>query len=165
MEQVKIRQVTVDDLEACFVVETACFRPCESAEKETVALRIAKFPQGFLVAELGGQLVGMLNSGCTNKEDLSDEDLKKLVGHDADGRNLVVFSLAVHPNFQKLGIARQLMLRFFEEARKLEKQKILLICKQELVGYYQRLGFTHLGQSRSQHGGSVWHEMSVALRQ
>jgi ribosomal protein S18 acetylase RimI-like enzyme len=163
MENVNIRQVTAEDLEACFVIETACFPPSESADKETIALRIAKFPQGFLVAEVAGQLVGMLNSGCTNKADLSSEDLKKLIGHDAAGGNLVVFSLAVHPNFQKRGIARRLMMCFFEEARRLEKQKILLICKQELVGYYQRLGFVHLGGSKSTHGGSVWHEMGFFM--
>jgi ribosomal protein S18 acetylase RimI-like enzyme len=163
MEQINIRQVTADDLETCFVVETACFSPAESAEKETIALRIAKFPQGFLVAELGGQLVGMLNSGCTNKTDLCDEDLKKLMGHDPDGGNLVVFSLAVHPKFQKRGIARRLMLCFFETACRLKKQKILLICKQELIGYYRGLGFAHLGESKSTHGGSVWHEMAFSV--
>ena len=163
MEQVNIRQVTAGDLKACFVVETACFPPSESAEKETIALRIATFPQGFLVAELGGQLVGMLNSGCTDNADLSDEDLKKLMGHDRDGRNLVVFSLAVHPKFQKRGIARQLMLYFFEAARRLKKQKVLLICKQELIDYYRGLGFVHLGESKSMHGGSVWHEMAFSV--
>ncbi len=163
MEQVNIRQVTAGDIEACFVVETACFPPAESAEKKTIALRIAKFPQGFLVAELGGQLVGMLNSGCTNKTDLSDEDLKKLMGHDPDGGNLVIFSLAVHPGFQRRGIARQLMLCFFETARRLKKQKILLICKQDLIDYYRRLGFVHIGESKSMHGGAVWHEMAFSV--
>jgi hypothetical protein len=55
------------------------------------------------------------------------------------------------------------MLRFFEDAKKLKKEKILLICKQELIGYYQRLGFVHLGESKSLHGGSVWHEMSLSI--
>ena len=73
--------------------------------------------------ELNGQLVGMLNSGCTNKEDISDEELKKLIGHDKDGRNLVIFALAVLPEFQKQGIARRLMPRFFEEAKNLKKKK------------------------------------------
>jgi ribosomal protein S18 acetylase RimI-like enzyme len=161
--EINIRQVTANDLDACHVVETACFPPMEAAEKETIALRIAQFPQGFLVAELDGQIAGMLNSGCTNKEDFSNEELKKLIGHDADGRNLVVFSLAVHPKYQKHGIAKRLMLRFFEDAKKLEKEKVLLLCKQELIGYYQRLGFVYLGESKSLHGGSVWHEMSYSI--
>jgi ribosomal protein S18 acetylase RimI-like enzyme len=129
VNQVDIRRGTANDLDGCFLVEETCFPPSEAAERETISLRIAKFPQGFLVAELNRQLVGMLNSGSTNKEDISDEKLKKLIGHDEDGRNLVVFALAVLPEFQKKGIARQLMLKFFEEARNLKKKKIMLICK------------------------------------
>jgi len=157
-----IRNVSPQDLDACFEVETACFPPAESAEKDTIALRLAQFPQGFWVAELDGQIVGMLNSGCSDSEDLSDEGLKKLMGHDPQGRNLIVFSLAVLPAFQKRGIARNLMLRFFEQAEKLQKRRILLLCKQELIAYYESLGFTRLGKSNATHGGAIWYEMSFS---
>ena len=163
VNQVNIRRVTANDLDGCVLVEKSCFLPSEAAERETIGLRIATFTQGFLVAELNGQMVGMLNSGCTNKEDISDEELKKLIGHDKDGRNLVVFALAVLPEFQKQGIARRLMLAFFEEARKLKKEKIMLICKSDLIAYYQGLGFTHMGISNSTHGGSIWHEMTLSV--
>ena len=163
MNQVNIRRVTKNDLDGCFLIEETCFPPSEAAERETIRLRIATFPQGFLVVELNGQLIGMLNSGCTNKEDISDEEFKKLIGHDKDGRNLVIFALAVLPEFQKQGIARRLILRFFEEARNLKKKKIMLICKSDLITYYERLGFKHVGISNSTHGGSTWHDMSLSV--
>ena len=100
MNQVNIKRVTGNDLDGCFFVEEACFPPSEAAEKGTIGLRIAAFPQGFLVAELNGQFVGMLNSACTNKEDISDEELKKLIGHDKDGKNLVVFAWQSCLNFK-----------------------------------------------------------------
>src|SRR5512139_2038440 len=110
MNEINIRQVLADDLEACFLVEVSTFPPQEAATRETIQRRIERFPQGFLVAELDEKIVGMLNSASTHKEDISDEELKQLVGHDPDGANMVVFALAVLPEFQKRGIARQLMI-------------------------------------------------------
>jgi hypothetical protein len=52
---------------------------------------------------LGG--VGIINSGATNKVDISDEELKQLVGHDPAGNNMIVFALAILSEFQKRGIA------------------------------------------------------------
>jgi predicted N-acetyltransferase YhbS len=74
---------------------------------------------------------------------------------------MVVFALAVLPEFQKRGIARQLMFRFVEKAWALEKENILLLCKQQLVPYYERIGFAHVGLSRSTHGGAEWHEIQL----
>lgn len=164
MNKIIIRNVLPGDLEECYLVEISGFPPEEAATRETIQLRIDTFPQGFLVAEMNGRIVGILNSAATNKEDLSDEELKQLVGHDPHGKNLVVFALAVLPEFQKRGIAGQMMNKFIEEARARNKQNVLLMCKQHLIAYYERMGFTHAGLSRSTHGGAQWHEMRLALK-
>lgn len=163
MLDVLIRHVLPKDLEGCFHVETTGFPPEEAASRETIKLRLETFPQGFLVAELKGQIIGILNSAATNKADISDEELKQLIGHDPNGRNMVVFALAVLPEFRKQGIARQLMLHFIHEMRENQKEAILLLCKRELITYYERLGFAHVSLSRSTHGGVEWHEMRYAL--
>jgi ribosomal protein S18 acetylase RimI-like enzyme len=165
MSEIIIRNVLPKDLEECFLVETSGFPPEEAASKETIQLRIDTFPQGFFVAELEGRVVGMLNSASTNKSDISDEELKQLVGHDAEGKNMVIFALAVLPEFQKRGIARQLMARFMEEARRCQKENVFLMCKQHLIAYYGDMGFIHAGLSRSTHGGAEWHEMRLTLKQ
>ena len=158
-----IRHVRPQDLDECFAVEISGFPPGEAATRETIRLRMERFPEGFLVAEADGRVVGILNSTATDKHDLGDEELKQLVGHDPDGKNLVVFALAVLPEFQKRGIASQLMSRFAEEARREGKESILLMCKQHLIRYYERMGFEHVGLSRSTHGGAEWHEMRLRL--
>ncbi len=163
MNDIIIRNVLPKDLEECFLVEIAGFPPEEAATKGTIQRRIDTFPQGFFVAEKEGRIVGMLNSCSTNKEDISDEELKQLVGHDPNGRNMVVFALAVLPEFQKQGIARRLMSRCLEEARECQKKNVLLMCKQHLIDYYERMGFAYVGLSKSTHGGAEWHEMRLAI--
>ncbi len=130
---------------------------------EKIQKRIKLFPEGFLVAESKGEIIGLINSTSTDKEDITDEELKDMVSHDKDGRNMVIFSLAVLPKFRGDGISKQLMSRFIEVSKDLKKKKILLLCKSELIPYYQNYGFLYGGKSRSKHGGFEWHEMYLPL--
>jgi len=76
---------------------------------------------------------------------------------------MVIFSLSVLPQFQRRGIADQLMTAFIKQAHKLNKKNILLLCKDDLIPYYSRHGFTDNGVSESDHGGAEWHEMGLVL--
>jgi ribosomal protein S18 acetylase RimI-like enzyme len=163
MNDLIIRNVQPQDLDECYIVEISGFPPEEAATRETIQLRIDMFPQGFFVAESGGKVIGMVNGASINKDDISDEELKQLIGHDVNGTNMVIFALAVLPEFQKQGIARRLMLRFIGEAGKKGRQKVLLICKDYLIPYYEKQGFVHAGLSRSTHGGAEWHQMCLSL--
>ena len=163
MNEILIRHVLPQDLDECFTVETSGFPPEEAASRETIRLRIETFPEGFLVAEVDGRVVGILNSAATNQNDISDEELKQLIGHDPAGKNMVVFALAVLPEYQKQGIGSQLMSLFMEEARERGKENVLLLCKTHLIVYYERMGFAHAGPSRSTHGGAEWHQMRLGL--
>lgn len=163
MKDFIIRGVSKFDLEACVHVESSCFAPSEAASKESIEQRIDIYPDGFLVAVQNGNVIGMINSGATHKDDITDEAFKKMIGHDRDGKNIVVFSLAVSPDYQGLGVSRKLMDQFIEIARGLDKKKILLLCKDYHITYYERLGFSHGGPSESGHGGFDWHEMVFDL--
>ncbi|MCF6159659.1 MAG: GNAT family N-acetyltransferase [wastewater metagenome] len=158
-----IRHVKDDDVDACYSVESACYTS-DGATREKIEKRIKVFPEGFLVAELHGQIIGMVNSGSTDKEDIADEALKDMVGHKRDGKNIVIFSLAVLPEFQGRGISGKLMSRFIGVSKYLKKEKILLLCKTELISYYQKYGFLYGRKSTSTHGGFEWHEMYLSLR-
>jgi predicted N-acetyltransferase YhbS len=94
---------------------------------------------------------------------MTDEELKALVGHDPEGANMVVFSLAVLPEFRGRGIAHELMHRFMDESRRMGKQRVMLLCKDALIVFYERLGFRYAGVSASTHGGAAWHEMVLTL--
>ena len=161
---VEIRNVGASDLDACYAIEIACWPPEEAALKATIAKRIGTYPQGFFVAERDGRVIGMINGCCTNGEELGDESLKQLVGHDVDGRNMVIFALGVLPEYRRKGVAARLIEVFIELAKGLKKDKVLLICKAYLVPYYERFGFVDEGLSASTHGGAAWRQMALDLK-
>ncbi len=162
MIDINIRQVNRHDVDGCYRTESACYTS-DGATREKILKRTELFPEGFLIAETGGRIIGLINSASTDKEEITDEKLKDMVGHVKDGRNMVIFSLAVLPEFQGNGISKRLMKGFIEVSRDLGKEKILLICKSELIPYYQNYSFSYSGKSKSKHGGFEWHEMYLLL--
>ena len=163
MENLIIRKVKLDDLNSAYRIESECFPPSEAASKENIEKRIKIFPQGFLVCEIDNKVIGYVNSGSTNTFDITDEEFKGLSGHEEDGKNIVIFSLAVIKEFQNKGIASRLLNEFVNKSRKMRKEKILLLCKDHLINYYQKNGFLYFNKSKSNHGGSRWHEMYIKL--
>ena len=171
MTDIFIRHAKPADLNACHRIESRCFPPDEAATRASIQTRIAQFPAGFLVAERvtdhetdqKREIVGMINSGATHRDDITDEDFKKLIGHDPNGANLVIFSLAVLPEAQRQGVAGRLLKTFIMQAQDRGHKRILLLCKTDLIAYYERFGFVHAGESASTHGGAVWHEMALLM--
>ncbi|MDP6925415.1 MAG: GNAT family N-acetyltransferase [Candidatus Scalindua sp.] len=162
MVGINIRQVDINDVDGCYMIESSCYTS-DGATKEKILKRAELFPEGFLIAESEGEIIGIINSASTDKEEITDEELKDMVGHVKEGRNMVIFSLAVLPELQGNGISRQLMTRFIEVSKGLKKEKILLICKSDMIHYYQNFGFLCSRKSKSQHGGFEWHEMYLLL--
>ena len=158
MVDINIRQVNKNDVDGCYRIESTCYTS-DGATREKMLKRVMLFSEGFLIAESKGKIIGFVNSASTDKEDIADEEFKDMVGHVKEGKNIVVFSLAVLPEFQGNGISKQLMARFVEVSKGLKKEKIMLICKSDLITYYKNFGFLYGGKSKSQHGGFEWHEM------
>lgn len=163
MIEYTFRTADPDDLIACHTVESLCFPPSEAAWTSSLRNRIEEYPEGFLVVEKDGRIIGQCNSGCTYKDDITDEDFKQLIGHDPDGPNMVIFSLSVLPEHQSNGVGGELLKKFLARARKLDKKQVFLLCKNELVGFYEKYGFVDNGVSGSTHGGAKWHEMVQTL--
>lgn len=158
-----IRQVKTEDLSSCFTLEMECFPAEEAASLENIKKRISQFPQGFYVLENEGKIIGHVNSGCTNKDDITDEDFKGLIGHNPTAENMVIFSLAVSPVFRGKKLGHLLLERFIKECQAISKKRILLLCKTDLISYYKNAGFSYISISKSTHGGAQWHEMEFLL--
>jgi len=163
MARLTIRNVKESDVGRCFEIETLAYAGEEAATKEKIFTRIKGYAEGFIVLENENEIIGFINSGATHKVVLSDETFKELVGHDPDGRYIVIMSVVIHPDYQGQSFTTKLMNHFIAQMKQLNKTSIYLICQTELVEIYAKYGFTHLGESDSSHGGLSWHEMSLAL--
>lgn len=163
MSDYKIRNVVESDLDRCFEIEKVSYERNEAATKEKIRKRIHKYPEGFIVMELSGMVVGFINCGATDNIDLANEEFKDLVGHDSNGQHVVVFSVVVHRDYQRRGLAGMLLTDFIFRIKKMQKKSIHLICRDHLINFYKKFGFNYIRKSDSTHGGLVWHEMVFSL--
>jgi ribosomal protein S18 acetylase RimI-like enzyme len=162
-ESFEVRQARLADLDQCIAIEHAVFLPSEAAARDQIEARIRLYAEGFFVAQTGADLVGFINTGATAKDDLADEALKSMIGHDPTGANVVIFSVAVLPAWQGHGLAKRLIGAIVSQARGQRKRAVLLLCKRELIGFYERLGFVSRGPSNSSHGGFAWYQMRLPI--
>ncbi|QXH33127.1 GNAT family N-acetyltransferase [Pseudomonas muyukensis] len=163
MSSLMFRQATPDDVDRCFAIETCAYEGDEAATREKIATRIGQYPQGFLILQAEGQVIGFINSGCAHDVVMSDEAFKELVGHDPLAPNVVIMSVVLDPAYQGQGHASRLMARFVEQMRAAGKASIHLMCKDRHVGLYEKMGYAYVRPSASEHGGMAWHEMVMTL--
>ena len=159
MSELLIRNVTLDDLDMVANVEAQCFPKAEAAPKSAIKERIEVYSKGFFVAELDNKVIGFINSGATNASAIVDEFFESMDLHLDDGKNLVVYSLAVSPEYQGKGYAAELLNHFSNFGETENKEASILTCKEPLISYYERFGYNSFGVSGSTHGGATWYDM------
>ncbi len=157
------RTATPADTDRCFEIETTAYEGDEAATREKIATRIAQYPEGFLIMELGGEIIGFINGGCAHEVVMSDEAFKELVGHDPAAPNVVIMSVVIDPAQQGKGYSTRLMRAFIQHMTGLGKRTIHLMCKDRHVPLYERFGYRYVQPSTSDHGGMAWHEMVMEL--
>lgn len=163
MTTLHLRFVEGRDLDRCYAIEISAYEGDEAATQEKIATRIREYPQGFVVLERDGEVVGFINSGCAHEVVMADEAFKELVGHDPAAPNVVIMSVAVAPEHQGRGHAGRLMRHFVELARRSGKASIHLMCREQHIALYGHLGYRYVRPSPSEHGGLAWHEMVMDL--
>ncbi|QXH44336.1 GNAT family N-acetyltransferase [Pseudomonas xanthosomatis] len=163
MSHTAFRQPVIQDAERCYEIEIGAYEGDEAATLEKIRTRISQYPQGFLLLEDQAGIVGFINSGCAHDVVMSDEAFKELVGHDPAAPNVVIMSVVVDPAQQGKGHARRLMDEFIARMQAQGKRTIHLMCKEQHVELYRKMGYQYVRPSPSDHGGMAWHEMVMAL--
>ena len=159
MPTLTLRNALPTDAARCFEIETSAYEGDEAATLEKITTRIAQYPEGFLILEEDGAVVGFINSGCAHEVVMSDEAFKELVGHAAEAPNVVIMSVVVDPAHQGKGYAKRLMTEFVQRMQAMGKRTLHLMCKEQHVPLYRAMGYTYVRPSPSDHGGMAWHEM------
>lgn len=163
MSPTRFRQAAAEDAERCYQIEIGAYEGDEAATLEKIRTRIGQYPQGFLILEQGDEIVGFSNSGCAHDVVMSDEAFKELVGHDPLAANVVIMSVVVAPEHQGKGFSKLLMGQFVELMQGQGKKTIHLMCKEQHVQLYARMGYEYVLPSPSNHGGMTWHEMVMPI--
>jgi predicted N-acetyltransferase YhbS len=142
-------------------IEAICFPAAEAASPAQIQERLAAFPENFLVAESGGQVVGFINGANHEAPCLPDELYHDAGLHRAEAAYQTVFGLDVLPEYRCQGIAARLMERYIALAHEREKKGLILTCKTHLVHYYEKFGYVNHGVADSTHGGAQWYDMRL----
>ncbi|ADL52328.1 GNAT family N-acetyltransferase [Clostridium cellulovorans] len=156
---IKIRRVSIEDLDDVAEVEARCFPEAEAAMKALFEQRIKTFPESFFVAEIDGKIIGFINGAIINETAIYDELFIDATLHVPDGDYQTIFGLDVIPEYCNQGIAAQLMNHMIEVSKLKVRKGVILTCKEKLIHYYSKFGFENKGVSKSEHGGSEWYDM------
>jgi GNAT superfamily N-acetyltransferase len=86
--------------------------------------------------------------------------LNPSTGHNEDGETVCIHSLCVHPDFAGKGFGKILLRSYVQRIMDSGVAKrVALICRDRLVGYYEKSGFSKVGPSKCQYGGGNWVDM------
>lgn len=158
-----IRNVKAGDLYKLIQIEELGFNPEEAATKEAFEQRIKLIPDSFFVVEENGVLVGLVNGPVIPSPYITDDLFEEIKKNPESGGHQSILGLAVHPNVQKRGVAAALLKHLEKEAKTKKRETITLTCKEDLISFYEKLGYKNEGVSNSVHGGVVWYNMLKKL--
>lgn len=158
-----IRPAKMSDLDRCTEIETACFPREQAASRESIRDRLSVYPGHILLGERNGRVVGYAMGPVIDVPTIADEMFADSSCHNPAGPYQSVFSLAVHPDWQRQGYGRQLLNALIDLARRENRRAVTLTCRQEKIAYYESFGFVNQGTAVSAHGGVVWYDMVLQL--
>lgn len=159
-----IRNATMKDLPQLVIIEHLCFPIEEAATEEALIQRIRIIPDSFFVAEDSGVIVGLINGPVINTKYITDDLFKDSKVNPPTGGHQTVLGVAVTPHFQTRGVATALLTHLEKDARLKKRESITLTCKEDLIVFYENLGYQNRGVSKSEHAGVTWYNMSKELQ-
>lgn len=161
--ELRIRTASMADLERVAEIESLCFPPSEGASRESLAARLRVYPDHFWVLEDGGTIVGFVNGLATDEPHLRDEMYDDASMHSEKGAWQMIFGVDTVPEYLRRGFAAMLLRHAIAAVRGQGRKGLVLTCKDRLVHYYAKFGFTDEGISGSTHGNVRWHEMRLSF--
>ena len=156
-----IRHALPADVDTLAEIEAASYPPAEGASRQSIAGRVAVYPECFWLLDEGGEVKAFVNGFVTDMPDLTDEMYENAAMHDENGAWQMIFGVVTHPDYQRRGCAEKLLRYVVEQARTQGRRGLVLTCKERLVHFYAKIGFVDEGISESTHGGVVWHKMRL----
>lgn len=142
---IKIREAQQSDIDQICLIQESNSNFLENMNREIIEERIRNHADTFLLACLDDQVVAYI-SGI----DFATASLSSLINDMADGEaisngNLVIDALSVHPNYQGQGFGTLLLAAMKQVALQKNSPAIYLLCKDELLSYFEMNEFIEQG--------------------
>lgn len=155
--------VNDQEIHMAYDIETAVYTKEAAATLEAFQMRKRVFGSYFLVAEteIDHQIIGITNGVKLHNQHLADESIKQGVEYAEEGQYFCLLTIAVHPAYQRRGVATELLKQVIHIAKKDGLKGMVLMCEEHLISFYEKHGFHYVAPSTSEHGGIQWHEMSI----
>ena len=151
-----IRHAVPADVDTLADIEAASYPPAEGASRQSIAGRVAVYPDHFWLLEEDGRLLAFVNGMVSSQPRITDDLFEDPSRHCPDGPWQLIFGVATRPECRKQGLAGRLLRRVIDDARAQGRRGVVLTCKERLIPFYQSFGFENRGVSNSVHGGVVW---------
>jgi GNAT superfamily N-acetyltransferase len=160
MENFTFDLVEMADLAEVMAIERLDFSAEEAASESSMLERIERIADSFVVAKnADGRVVGFITGPVTAARYLTDDCFVHSEKNPATSGWQKVISLAVHPDFEGMGIARGLLTKLIEIARAAGRAGISLTCHDYLIPFYEKNGFVNEGISDSHLADEVWYDL------
>ena len=142
---IKIREVQQSDIEQVCLIQENTQNFQETFNREIIEERIRNFADTFLLACLDNQVVAYISG-----TDFANSSLSSWINDMANGEaisngNLVIDALSVHPNYQGQGFGTLLLAAMKQVALQQNSSAIYLVCKDELLSYFEMNEFIEQG--------------------
>src|SRR5690606_2804123 len=128
-----IREMTYSDISAILEMQRLCFPGMDPWKEEQLRSHLGVFPQGQLVAELDGKVIGSCSSLLINFDEYDDRhtwddvtDEGYITNHNPDGYNLYGIEVMVHPDYRRMRVGQRLYEARKDLARALNLKSIVI---------------------------------------
>lgn len=159
-----IKYATTEDIAAIAAVEAECFPPAEAATQTDFIDRVKYYGNHFWLMYEEEKLIAFVDGFVTEEPDLTDEMYENAMMHNEAGAWQMIFGVNTLPDYRRRGYAGKLIQCAIDDAKQQGRKGLVLTCKEKLIPYYAKFGFSDEGISdKSFHGNVVWHQMRLVF--
>ena len=142
---IKIREAQQSDIDQICLIQESNSNFLENMNREMIEERIRNHADTFLLACLDNQVVAYISGTEFVASSLSRWIKEMANGEAISDRNFVIDSLSVHPDYQGQGFGTLLLAALKQVALQQNSPGIYLLCKDELLSFFEMNEFIEQG--------------------
>ena len=142
---IKIREAQQSDINQICLIQESISNSLEVLNREIIEERIRNFADTFLLASLDDQVIAYILATDFATSSVSRWIVEMADGEAISNRSLVIDGLFVHPNYQGQGFGTLLLAALKQVALQQNSPGIYLLCKDELLSFFEMNEFIEQG--------------------